>query len=93
MFTILAYLLGGLPMVWAILQVRAVHAIPGNEFASMMTPGIVLVGTLGSTLFGMSFALLGHARREPKALIALWLVPVLAVAVAFSGFVHGFIFF
>lgn len=92
LLTTLSYILGLLPMVWALMQSRAEAKVPGNDFAIMTIPAYLGIGVLGALVFGMSFALLGHARGEPKALRAVWLVPLLAVTVAFYGLLDSFIF-
>ena len=91
MITSLAYLMGGLPMVWAILQAREDAAVPGNDFATLTVPATLFMGVLGALVLGMPLALVGHSAGEPKALRALWLVPLLAVTAAFFGLVFAFV--
>lgn len=89
MFTILSYVLGLSPIVGALKASRDVSSIPGDEFASLISTGILGLGMIGALLFGMTFSLLGYSRGEPRALVGLWLIPLLAVVmVGLSAFLY-----
>ncbi|WP_367875217.1 hypothetical protein [Luteolibacter sp. Populi] len=89
LLTTLSYVLGLLPVTWALWTARAQARIPGNDFASFMLPGFLFIGMIGACFFGMGLALMGHWRGERLALRALWLVPLIAGGAEVMGGILG----
>lgn len=89
--TTMSYFFGLLPMPWALWQGHAEAKVPGNDFGSLTIPAFLFLGVVLAVVFSMTFSMLGYSRGEAKALRALWLVPVLAVACAVFGMFFSFL--